>query len=333
MLKDRYDVIIVGGGPAGLACGLELVRSKCDVLIIEKKQAIGTPVRCGELTSPDFFKVVGVDRLQATIENDFGSMVLISRTRFEMGLAQEFIDLGGTLYTRRWVRDYLPFDGKGVGVKVETRGEIRAVRSRVVVACDGIEATVPRKAGLVNHLDPSEIGSCYSAKLEGIRVDPSQFTMGYNPGKDSYFFWIFPSSNNSANVGVGLLGVSGNRARRLFFDFIGRFPRLRQGNIVREIVGAVPITRPLQKPYGDGLLVAGTAARLVNADGGEGIIFALQSGVAAAHTIAETKDYSSDGLSAYRQRLNPMYESLERRYQNLMARFPPGLVKPLTGEQ
>ncbi len=333
MLKDRYDVIVVGGGLAGLACGLELVRAKFDVLIVEKKQAIGTPVRCGELTSPDFFKVVGLDSLQSTIENDFGSMVLISRSRFEIGLADEFVGHGGTLYTKSWVRGYIPFDGKVVGVSVETGGEKRDIRSRVVVACDGVEATVPRKAGLANHLDPSEIGSCYSAKLEGIRVDPSQFTMGYNFGKDFYFYWIFPSSNNSANVGVGLLGVSGNRARRLFFDFIGRFPHLRQGSIVREIVGAVPITRPLQKPYGDGLLVAGTAARLVNADGGEGIIYALQSGVAAAQTIAETKDYSSNGLSAYRQRLSLMYENLERRYQNLVARFPPGLVKPLTGQQ
>lgn len=326
MLKGRYDVIVVGGGLAGLACALELARSGFKVLLLEKKGEIGIPVRCGELTQPNFYEVVGLSKPSQVVENDFGSMVLISRSRFEMELARMVIQEGGEVYTRAWVRGYIPFSRNRVGVRVQMGGREEKVMARAVVACDGVEATLPRMAGLASHLEPSELGSCYSARLEGVKVDPSRFDMGYNL-TGLYFYWIFPISNHAANVGIGVLGTYGNRARRIFLEFVKGRPELSQGSIVREIVGVVPITRPLERPYGDGILVAGTAARLVNADGGEGVIYALLSGVEAARTLRVARDYSASSLAGYRRRLDWVYKRLNYQYEILRLRLPPGFLK------
>ena len=46
-MKDEYDVIVVGAGAAG-SLAAQTVAAECDVPLIEKRQEIGSPVRCGE---------------------------------------------------------------------------------------------------------------------------------------------------------------------------------------------------------------------------------------------------------------------------------------------
>lgn len=47
-MKDEYDVIVVGAGPAGSITARTAAEKGCSVLLIEKRQEIGDPVRCGE---------------------------------------------------------------------------------------------------------------------------------------------------------------------------------------------------------------------------------------------------------------------------------------------
>ena len=47
-MKDRYDVLIIGAGPAGSIAAKTAAEKGLDVLLIEKRQEIGDPVRCAE---------------------------------------------------------------------------------------------------------------------------------------------------------------------------------------------------------------------------------------------------------------------------------------------
>jgi len=90
-------------------------------------------------------------------------------------------------------------------------------------------------------------------------------------------------------------------------------------------VGCVPISPPYPKPYRDRVLVVGTAARLVLAEGGEGIVYAVRSGVEAAKILKQAfqrNDFSAQFLSLYRKRLESIYQTLSMSYYNLIKKFP-----------
>ena len=59
-MKDTYDVVVVGGGPAGSVAARLAAAGGASVLLVEKRQEIGAPVRCAE--------AVGVDLMRAFIE-------------------------------------------------------------------------------------------------------------------------------------------------------------------------------------------------------------------------------------------------------------------------
>jgi flavin-dependent dehydrogenase len=325
MLSDFYDAIVVGGGPAGLACALRLVRYGVRTVLFEKKLEFGSPIRCGEMTNKHFAEAAGIELRPDFIRNTYPDSLLIARDRFEMALAETLVRAGGEIYTQAFVKDYIPFDGSKVGVLVVWNTKTYKIFAPVIVACDGIESKIAKKAGFKVFLPPLNIGSCYGAKMEGIRIDPSRPIMGLKlRSKNPHFWWIFPINETSANVGLGVLGVMGNRAEEQFGQFIEEHPSLKGGLIARVMVGAVSMAKPLEKPYGDGILVAGTAARMVDVQGGEGIIYALVSGGYAAETILDARtrhDYSAKSLAEYRKRLDPMYGHLKKRYNTIFRPF------------
>ncbi len=49
-MKTAYDVVVVGAGPAGSAAAIRAAEKWLNVLLIEKRQEIGVPVRCAEAT-------------------------------------------------------------------------------------------------------------------------------------------------------------------------------------------------------------------------------------------------------------------------------------------
>ena len=59
-MKRDYDVVIVGAGPAGSMTAKWAAKNGAKVLMIEKRQEIGSPVRCGEGISKSWHKSVGL---------------------------------------------------------------------------------------------------------------------------------------------------------------------------------------------------------------------------------------------------------------------------------
>jgi flavin-dependent dehydrogenase len=133
--------------------------------------------------------------------------------------------------------------------------------------------------------------------------------------------WLFPLTGGRANVGIGT--YKGRRIippYRLYERFVSTNPRLRT-----QLAGATPETAPKShllrydfpsmQTETDGLLLVGEAAGLVNPINGEGVDYALESGLLAARVISEALaagDVSARKLAAYGHELRERYLDLFR---------------------
>ena len=326
MGKRIYNIAIIGAGPGGLSAGLNLLKNGIkDVVIIEKKKEIGSPLRCGELTRDKFWEEAGIEYDSSFIRTKYKGVgsrksFVISRNIFEKKMAEEFIIRGGDLLLHSFAKD-VRISNKGVEIIVEREERDRIVHSKGLICADGVEAFVPRKLGFPIKRSTSNFGVCYAAEI----VDP---VVSKNPSiglkiidKYPLAFWVFPYSDNVSNVGIGIQGKFGNDVRELFNKFLQKHLSIEKPKIINEIVGVVPITTPLDPPYKDRVIVVGTSAGLIYATTAEGIIFALRSGRWAAEIFAEAvhkNDFSINTLKKYRVFIADMIKDFKQTYEKMI---------------
>lgn len=211
-MKSEYDVVIVGAGPAG-AYAAATAADECDVLLIEKRQEIGSPVRRAEGVSKAalarFFqpqeKWIASRVTRARIFSPDGAAVEVSeevagpevgyvleRKIFDMDLAKRAARRGADVVVRTRATGIIREDGFVRGIKVRRLGESVEIRSKVVIAADGIESQVARWAGINTTLKPYDLESCAQYLMTSVDLlnDCCDFYLGSEaPGS---YAWTFP---------------------------------------------------------------------------------------------------------------------------------------------
>ena len=310
---ERFDVLVIGSGPAGSSAALVLARGGARVALIDKA-AFPRDKACGDLVGPrgvallddlgveipdarrvGEMVVVGPTGRQVRLpcyegETYPGYAIAVPRSRFDAHLHDAAVAAGATPIAAR-VRDPL-FSSAGDldGFMLSTGS---AVRADAVIGADGATSRVAEFAGLV---DPARLlwGFALRAYVEDSVAVPHIVLWEHSrrrgfPG----YGWLFPGVGGRANVGLGL-GVladrtAGTDAVRSFDAFLGdlrRFgvltgdasPSSRLGGWLKMgVVGTVPARCRV--------LLVGDAAGLVNPLQGEGISQAMGSGRAAADAL------------------------------------------------
>jgi len=347
-LRRRYDLIVIGAGPGGSIAAREAARQGLSVLLLEKRQEIGSPVRCAEgiaheqlipFIAPDShwisatvtgaeFTVAGDDGRTETTRGEGGSGYVLERRVFDRVLAEQAASAGAEVRVKTAATALL-MDGRAVrGVRVRSPFGEAEVESRVVIGADGVESRVGAWAGLDTTLPHQDTMSCAQFLLAGIDIDPACtcYYVGMDVAPGGYA-WVFPKGERRANVG---LGVQANVAGRPALDYLVRFvesqPHLAQGSPVTLVTGGVPVAPQLSRFVTNGLMLVGDAARQVDPLTGGGIANAMAAGRLAAEVATEciaAGDVSVAALSAYETRWHAgLGRKLARRYR-LKERFPP----------
>jgi len=323
-IEGEYDIIVIGAGPGGSGAALAAAKNGAKVLVLEKRQEVGAPKRCGEGLSRSTLKRMGIEKddkwirremIGATCYAPNGKRVrvdykdgpegyVVERKIFDKYLAEKAAEVGAKILAKAEVTGLLKEDGKICGVEMEFEDERRKVRAKIVIAADGVESKVAREAGLNTTLKLVDIASGAQFEMANVDIDPDRIEMYFgNEIAPWGYVWIFPKGEKTANVGIG---VRKPYAKERAIDYLKRFvesrPGLRKGSIIEVNSGGVPVGGLMENMVTDNFMVVGDAAHQVNAIHGGGMGEAWLAGKIAGEVAAQAikaKDCSKRLLSKY----------------------------------
>ena len=227
--KSEYDLVVVGAGPGGSTAAEIAAQAGLSVLLLEKRQEIGSPVRCAEGVGHDqlvdFFEPdlqwisAQVNKIEitthhqgatSTIRTEGGKGYILERRIFDRFLAERACRAGAAMRVKTAVTGLLIENGQARGVKIRRAdfvcgaGELE-VAAKVVIAADGVESQVGRWAGLLPQLPLADTMVCAQYLLAGVNIDPTcnYFAIGQEIAPGGYA-WVFPKGEGKANVGLGV---------------------------------------------------------------------------------------------------------------------------------
>jgi digeranylgeranylglycerophospholipid reductase len=352
-----YDVVVVGAGPGGAMAAFVAAQAGLSVLLLEKRQEIGSPVRCAEGVGHDPLvslvdldpRWVAADVTRAsittvtnhetqTLHAAGGRGYVLERRIFDRALAERAACAGAEVRVKTAVTGLLSENGRVCGVCIQ-RGDFWEgggrldVSARVVIAADGVEAQVGRWAGLDTELALCDTMVCIQYLLAGIDVDPTCTSYFIDrtlaPGG---YIWIFPKGDEQANVGLGVqadLWQFDRKAAGLVAHldrFIAQHPGLAQGFPVALVAGNVPVAESPGRLVTDGLVLVGDAARQVDPLTGGGIVNAMAAGEIAANVASQAiaaDDTSAAFLRRYEEQWYDLHGRKLLRNYRLRQKFPP----------
>ncbi len=322
LVKNFYDVIVVGGGPAGAMSAKTVAENGANVLLLERDREIGIPVRCAEGVAiaeiEQFFplekrwiatEIYGSylhspDGNKAYIsEKAVGRGIILERRLFDSAIAEYAAKKGAKILTKANVTDLLKERDKICGVVFTFMNKEYKVRCNIVIGADGVESRVGRWAGLDTTLSLNNIEATAQYVLTDIDVDSHNchFYFGNDLAPGGYL-WVFPKGRNTANVGVGVSAdhLQKKNAKYYLDKFIQEnFPN---ASITAFIAGSVPSSGTLPKITTDNIMLVGDSARQLNPVTGGGIVSALTAGQIAGKIAAQAvikNDFSNRFLSKY----------------------------------
>jgi geranylgeranyl reductase family protein len=346
-MNESAQVVVVGAGPAGSATAGALATSGVDVLLVDKA-TFPREKTCGDGLTPG--SVAVLDRMGVLAELESAGALRIRGARlyapngrfaevqfeelagsphpFGLTLPRKTLDAllleearraGARFMSPLRVTGLVRQDGAVAGVAGSLEDETVTVRADVTCLATGAAMPLVQEAGLLPRVPPViRATRGYFRGLAGVEpLFQFHFDRQLLPG----YGWLFPLAGGRANVGIGI--YTDRRPippQRLYERFLGTNPLMRS-----ELAGAAPEATP--KSYllrfdfprmqteTDGLLLVGEAAGLVNPINGEGVDYALESGLLAARVIDEALaagDVSGRRLAAYGHQLRERYLELFR---------------------
>lgn len=311
---ERFDVVVIGGGPAGATAADDLARRGHSVLLLDRDGRIKP---CGGAIPPrlmrDFeipeallvarartARMVSPDDRKVDIPIDNGFVGLVDRDQFDEWLRAraathgafrargsferlEAVD-GGRLVHYRAVRARRHAADIDAGAEI---GELRTVQARYVIGADGAKSEVARQAEV-----PGADRTRYVFAYHEILRAPAEGTPGYDGSRCDVFYrgslspdfygWVFP---HGGTLSIGTGSADKGFSLRAAVGRLREATGLGGAETLRREGAPIPM-KPLPRwDNGRDTVLAGDAAGVVAPASGEGIYYAMAGGRFAAEAV------------------------------------------------
>ncbi len=321
------DVIVVGAGPGGSAAAHRLAQTGLNVLLLEKTgfprekvcgdgltpRAVKSLVDLGIDTSTEngFIRnrglriIGGGMRLELPWPDlasypDYG--LVRPRLDFDELLARSAQAAGARLQEHTTVTGPVLDDADrvvGVTAKVGPDKDERTYRAPLVVAADGSSARLALSLGIQKR-DDRPMGVAVRRYFQSPRHDDDMLESWLElRGEDGSLLpgygWVFGVGDGTSNVGLGILNTTNAWQKTDYKELLARWTSAMPGQWqfdeehatgpVRG--GALPMGFSRTPHYSRGVLLVGDAGGVVNPFNGEGIAYAMESGLLAAEVAAQ----------------------------------------------
>ncbi|MEO3714564.1 NAD(P)/FAD-dependent oxidoreductase [Roseateles flavus] len=346
-LEERYEVLVVGAGPAGAAAARLLAQAGRRVLMVDQ-HPLGRDKTCGDGLIPDAHQALQklglLEAVMARAEpvrevgcvgprggrvDVPGELAVLPRQVLDELLARHAVAAGARFEQARFEQALEDAQGRVCGAVLQRGDERLTLQADWVILATGAVPKALIAAGMCERHTPSGValrGYVHAPAMVGrIQAMEVVWSREVRPG----YGWIFPAPQGRFNIGVGVTdshsAVAGKgrkkdvNLRALFDAFCQHYPPaaelMRHGQLEGELKGA-PLRCTLQgaRWTRPGLLVSGEAAGSTYSFTGEGIGKAMATGMAAAEAVLQGRD-DADTRQRYEavlQELKPRYDLYER---------------------
>lgn len=346
----EYDVIIEGGGPAGATAAKYAAQTGLSALILDKAKFPRVKACGGGLPRPIIRELphlleyvdsyaAGVTMYSSDLkwvvslktQDPAKRAAYVIRSRFDHALLNEAREAGAEVREGERVVDF-EVTGDRVVVKTD-KGEYDGM---AVLGAGGTNSVVARRSGLCPRWPRDQLALVCVVEAE---VGSDVLDQYYTPERFAHFHmgfgdtmgygWVFPKRDH-VNVGYGAILSSTSSVKegmRRYLEYCvdeGIVP----DSLKREKWDAapLPLRGPLRRTYADRVLLLGDAAGFVNPPTGEGIHYAIRSGMMAAATVKSAADAGNFSATKLKQYQDAWVERFGRKlWKNV------GVQKQLVG--
>lgn len=316
-MQKTCDILIVGSGPAGATAALEAAKKDVNVLLIDKKKSIGTPVQCAEyipkllrneIAIPDSCiaqEIIGMKTFvnQKEVSETKSPGYILHRDVFDKMLSSKAEDDGVILKTNA---ECISKDDNNIIIK--EKGIKKKIIPKVIIGADGPRSIIGKW-----------IESCNKEFVWGLQYTvPLVHAMNYTHVyfKNDFFGgygWVFPKGS-AANVGIGvktgLKDIDYDSLVKILENFLNDL--VKKNMIINDplikTMGFIPAGGPV-RTVKENMLLVGDAAGHTHPITGGGIPQAVICGKIAGSIAADALQKGISTLKEYEKQWFSVYGS------------------------
>ena len=307
MEELNFDVVVVGGGPAGSSAAHMAAKSGCTVALIEKEKEIAQTVRTSGVTWISDIKKFGIPeecynpikkfsfcspKNSVKISGEIAKAAVLDVRKTYRFLANRAKTSGSELFTSTNVTEVLKDNsGRCTGVIAKSDGKQIQFNSKVVIDASGFVSVIAKELGYVTQWKKFGAGAEFEVKTEKLEHDNWWLMVGqeYSPAG---YAWIFPTSKDTARIGVGIGKPDSDvdptvRLNELLEKKLGPIKDLGNIEKIEFHYGLIPNDGVSRKTVYDNLILVGDSAGQANPLVLEGIRYAIRFGEVAGQVAAD----------------------------------------------